>query len=41
MSTLATTGVERYQPPILTEAEQTALLGFLAGGRARQRTPRA
>ena len=28
MSTLATTAVERYQPPILTEAEQTTLLGF-------------
>ena len=32
MSTLTTTAVERYQP-ILTEVEQTTLLGFLAGYR--------
>ena len=33
MSTLTTTAIERYQPPILTEVEQTTLLGFLAGSR--------
>ena len=33
MSTLTTTAVERYQPPILTDVEQTALLGVLAGYR--------
>src|SRR3954463_11116606 len=32
MSTLTSTAVERYQP-ILTEVEQTTLLGFLAGYR--------
>ena len=33
MPTLTTTAVERYQPPILTEVEQSTLLGFLAGYR--------
>ena len=33
MSMLTTTAVERYHPPILTEVEQTTLLGFLAGYR--------
>src|SRR5215203_5007546 len=33
MSTLTTTAVERYQPPILTEVEESTLLGFLAGYR--------
>ena len=33
MSTLTTAAVERYQPPILTDVEQTMLLGFLAGYR--------
>jgi site-specific recombinase XerD len=33
MSTPTTTAVERYRHPILTEVEQTMLLGFLAGYR--------
>ena len=36
MSTTMTTAVERYQP-VMSEAEQTTLLGFLAGYRGYTR----
>ena len=38
MSTTMTTAVERYQP-VMSEAEQTTLLGFLAGYRGYAATP--
>jgi hypothetical protein len=36
MSTTTSTAVERYQP-VMSEAEQTTLLGFLAGYRGYTR----
>ena len=41
MSTLNTTAVERYQPPVLSDVEQITLLGFLAGYRGFTREAHA